>query len=332
MKSPESSRLVRGQTASPTVVHTGHSTVLPATLPTATPAATREPVDPLAVTQVMAVPHVALGITRPPTEADMPLWVLLLALTALTLPALASFRVVARVTGRLADRWPPLKALGVILLAIAAGAASFAYTRRIQRIRTETAPHPVPLVPMALSSDPAPDAASKPAPFPATREGRAAFVRTMVSVLCHKGLTRRQAVLFTAHLARETGWGRWVRGNNFGNIKAGRGWTGPTFSMVDARGFQGRYRAWPVLEQGVESTLSLVRDSARYRKAWKLLRAGDVRWYGQLGLDGYYEGPTGHAQDGSRFHTDHDLATVQAVQREYEGIVALATQYNGGDA
>jgi hypothetical protein len=164
-----------------------------------------------------------------------------------------------------------------------------------------------------------------PPPAPVT------FVRAIVPMLERQGLTRRQAVLFVAHLARETGWGRWVRGNNFGNIKAGRGWTGPTFTLTDARGFTGQYRAWPTIEQGVESTLALVRDSARYRKAWKLLRAGDVRWYGQLGLDGYYEGPTGHAQDGSRFHTEHDLATVQAAQHEYESIVALATQYKGSD-
>jgi hypothetical protein len=263
----------------------------------------------------------------------MPLWVLLLVLTALVFPALAAFRVVARATGRLADRWPPLKALGVILLAALAGTASYRLVRRNARLRAETAPQSVPLVLVSTSTHPTPLAAPDPAiPFPRTALGRAAFVRTMVAVLCRKGLTRRQAVLFTAHLARETGWGRWVRGNNFGNIKAGQGWTGSTFSMVDARGFEGRYRAWPALDQGVEGTLALVRDSARYRKAWKLLRAGDVRWYGQLGLDGYYEGPTGHAQDGSRFHTEHDLGTVQAVQREYEEIVALATQYNEGDA
>jgi len=325
MISPQSSRPVATQATPPTVAH---SAVLPGTLPAATRQATREPVDPLAATQAVPAPRPAVAVAQPANPADMPLWVLLLALTALTVPALASIRVVARAIGRLAERWPPVKAVTLILLAIAAGAASFAYTRRIQRTRAESAPRTVPLVPLALSVRETPEPS---APFPATREGRSAFVRAMISVLRRKGLSRRQALLFAAHLARETGWGRWVRGNNFGNVKAGRGWTGPTFSMVDARGFEGQYRAWPTLEQGVESTLALVRDSSRYRKAWKLLRAGDVRWYGQLGLDGYYEGPTGHARDGSRFHTEHDLATVQNVQREYEGIVALAAQYDGGE-
>ncbi len=336
MISPESSRPVTRQATPPTAAH---NAALPGTLPAATRLATREPVDPLAATQAIAAtpaPHLVATVAQPPTEADMPLWVLLFVLTALAIPTLASFRVVAQAIGRLAGRWPPVKALGLIALAVAVGAASFAYTQRIQRVRAQTVPQSVPIVPPAPANEAAPDAGSKPspwpaAPFPATREGRMAFVRTMVTVLRRKGLTRQQALLFAAHLARETGWGRWVRGNNFGNVKVGRGWDGPTFAMRDARGFDGQYRAWPTLEQGVESNLALVRDSARYRKAWKLLRAGDLRWYGQLGLDGYYEGPTGHARDGSRFHTEHDLATVQGVQREYEGIVALAAQYDGGD-
>jgi hypothetical protein len=298
--------------------------------------ATRDPVDLLAATQVMTVPHTAIGMTQPSSAAEMPLWVLLLVLTALTIPFLAALRLVVQVLCRLADRWPPLKALGVVLLLVLAGMASYWLTRRFIQTDPETAPQSVPLVwPSTSRATPASSPKPPPepsAPFPATREGRAAFVRTMVSVLCRKGLTHRQAVLFTAHMARETGWGRWVRGNNFGNIKVGRGWSGATFSMRDARGFQGQYRAWSTLEQGVESNLALVRDSSRYRKAWRLLRAGDPRWYGQLGLDGYYEGPTGHARDGSRFHTEHDLSTVLNVQREYEGIVALAAQYDVGES
>jgi hypothetical protein len=321
--------------AAPRMAQAGHKTALPAVLP----AATREPGDPLAATQMLAVPlvpHPALDMTQPSHEADMPLWVLLLALTALTFPALASFRMVAQATRRLADRWPPLKALGVIVLAVAPGTASYVVIQRNLRTHVETTPQSIPLAARSGPAEPVPQTGSKPmsepaSPFPATREGRTAFVRTMVSVLCRKGLTHRQALLFAAHLARETGWGRWVRGNNFGNVKVGRGWTGETFSMRDARGFTGQYRAWPTLEQGVESNLALVRNSARYRKAWKLLRAEDVRWYGQLGLDGYYEGPTGHARDGSRFHTEHDLSTVLDVQREYEGIVARAAQFDGGE-
>lgn len=338
MKSPQTSRLVGAQTVPPHMAQHGHNGVLPGTLPAATHPATRESVDPLGATQVLSVPSVpnpAVYAAPLPNPAEMPLWVLLLVLTALTIPLLAALRLVVPALCRLANRWPFFKVLGAVLLLALAGMASYWLTRRFIRTDLETVPQSVPL--LWPSSSRATSGTPKPvtepsAPFPATREGRAAFVRTMVSVLRHKGLTRRQALLFAAHLARETGWGRWVRGNNFGNIKAGSGWTGPVFTLTDARGFTAQYRAWPTLEQGIQSTLALVRDSARYRKAWRLLRAGDPRWYGQLGLDGYYEGPTGHARDGSRFHTEHDLATVQAVQREYEGIVALATQYDGGNA
>jgi len=346
MKSIECSRLAHPRPTAPTVAQAPHRAAAlsvgggPAaqTAPQATGS------DTAHATLGVPVPgHAAGGLAMAPgtSEADMPLWVLLLALAALVLPAMVSLRLVARWIGRLTNRWPPLRALGVILLAVLAGVASYSVTRRNLHARAETAPRSTPLVLPSNSTtalgQSMPQSATKPeaepsAPFPGTPAGHAAFVRTMVSVLRRKGLTHRQALLFAAHLARETGWGRWVRGNNFGNVKKGRGWSGPTFIMRDARGFVGEYRAWPTLEQGVESNLALVRESGRYRKAWKLLRAGDVRWYGQLGLDGYYEGPTGHAHDGSRFHTEHDLSTVLNVQREYEGIVALATQYDGGDA
>lgn len=153
------------------------------------------------------------------------------------------------------------------------------------------------------------------------------FVHAIVPALERQGLTRTQAVLFAAHLARETGWGRWVRGNNFGNIKRG-GWSGESFQLIDRLGFLGTYRAYPSVDEGLRDAVALIRNTPRYRRAWRLLQAGDSRWYGQLGLDGYYEGPTGHARDGSRFHTEHDLSTVLNVQREYDGIVALVRNHS----
>lgn len=214
-------------------------------------------------------------------------------------------------------RW---RIMAVVTAAITSGVM---VTRWVQARVQQTTPLGVSThaeVPAAAVLQPEPPAIQSPAPQ--------VFVRMILPALERQGLTHVQAVLFAAHLARETGWGRWVRGNNYGNIKAGSGWTGDTFWMTDARGFRDQYRAWPTLDQGVQSTVALIRDSARYRKAWRLLRAGDPRWYGQLGLDGYYEGPTGRARDGSRFHTEHTLATVLDVQREYEQIVNLVRRYN----
>lgn len=152
----------------------------------------------------------------------------------------------------------------------------------------------------------------------------ATFVRSVVPALEHLGLTPIQAVFFAAHLARETGWGRWVRGNNFGNIKTGD-WSGRSFQLTDRLGFRGTYRAYDTTEAGLRDAVALIRDSSRYRRAWRLLQAGDTRWYGQLGLDGYYEAAPEHGQHGM-----HTLATIGDVQREYEQIVDLVRRCAGG--
>jgi hypothetical protein len=278
--------------------------------------------------------------------ADWPLRALLLAvLVAMAASACAarhSYQALgalwAVVRRRIPRRliWVMPRARWRIMTAVAAAlASSFLVTRwvqaRVQQSTTLGVPTQVDVPAGFLHSVREPDAATwQPAPPAIQSPAPQVFVRMILPALERQGLTHAQAVLFAAHLARETGWGRWVRCNNYGNVKAGSGWTGETFWMTDARGFRDQYRAWPTLDQGIQSTLALIRDSARYRKAWRLLRAGDLRWYGQLGLDGYYEGPTGHARDGSRFHTEHDLSTVLNVQREYEQIVNLVRRYDAG--
>lgn len=209
----------------------------------------------------------------------------------------------------------------ILFFATFAGIASFVATRWVDT-REARAPVEDSSVPRVASASTIPPEAPK---FSATPEGRATFVQTMVPLLQRHGLTRDQAVLFTAHIARETGWGRWIYRNNFGNIKVPQGWTGESFWLTDARGFRDRYRAWSTPDEGIEANISLIRDVKRYRKAWSLLKAGSPHWYGQLGLDGYYEGPPDRSQKG---HTDHNLATVSPVQRDYESIVALVRRYN----
>jgi hypothetical protein len=155
--------------------------------------------------------------------------------------------------------------------------------------------------------------------------GHIAFVHTMVPALMGRGLSHESAMLFTAHAARETGWGKAIWNNNIGNIKIGSTLRGPWFWMTDARKFTDKYRAYDTIDDGLDDDLSLVRNSTRYRKSWAMLQTGDPNWYGQLGLDGYYEGPPDPNHPGQ--HTNHNAATIIPVQHEYDQIVALARKY-----
>jgi hypothetical protein len=49
-----------------------------------------------------------------------------------------------------------------------------------------------------------------------------------------------------------------------------------------------------------------------------------------LGSTATTRAPPGHARNGSRFHTEHTLAAVLDVQREYEQIVNLVRRYDAG--
>jgi hypothetical protein len=211
---------------------------------------------------------------------------------------------------------------GSIVLAMITGTVTFLTVRRVQESVVDTTPAIRPNTPMHVQV-PAQSVApvtTSPATSPA------AFVRNTVPLLERHGLTHAQALLFCAHLARETGWGRWVSHHNFGNIKAGPGWTGATFRLIDARGFSGKYRAWSSAEEGIGGAVSLIRDSLRYHQAWTMLQSIDSHWYGQLGLSGYYEGPPNRERPGE--HTIHSRGTVSPVQREYNSIVTLVRRYD----
>lgn len=161
--------------------------------------------------------------------------------------------------------------------------------------------------------------------FPNTTAGHIAFVKYMIPVLMSLGMSHESAVLFTAHKARETGWGKAVFRYNFGNIKVGSPMKGPYFWLTDRRGFRDKYRAYYTPEDGIQDNITLIQKLTRYRKSWAMLQAGDISWYGQLGLDGYYEGPPNPSRPGT--HTVHTPTTVAPVQREYAKIVALVHKY-----
>lgn len=248
-----------------------------------------------------------------------PWWFIVLVLIIVTIAAVSALRLIGAALGQLLRigrrrlpsrlRWAlhpaslPSPRVGmIVLLSAVAGAASFLVTRWVQARVTE----PQSFLQSSQRSN--------------STSSRANFVKTTISHLRRQGLSHEQAILFTAHLARETGWGKFVVRNNFGNIKVGS-WTGESFWLTDRRGYRCLYRAYATPEDGLRDNLTLIQDSARYRRSWALLQAGDASWYGQLGLDGYYEGPPDWEKPG--IHTVHNTRTVAPVQREYSTIVAL---------
>lgn len=121
---------------------------------------------------------------------------------------------------------------------------------------------------------------------------RCTFVRMVVALGQELGLSHRASELFTAHVARETGWGRSTWNYNFGNIKQ-HGQT-PWHRLNDGE----PYVSYPTARDGLAANIALVRDKPRYATPWRMLTEGNPNWYGELGVAGYYENadPRGAAQ------------------------------------
>lgn len=147
---------------------------------------------------------------------------------------------------------------------------------------------------------------------PAGQGDRARWLRDVVGRLEELGLSRASAVLFAAHVARETGYGRHLYGHNPGNVK--QFGDGPWHRLPDGE----PYITYPTPEAGLSANLALL-DRARYAEARRLLLAGDPSWYGALGLAGYYEGPP-DPSTGRRGPVT--AANVRVPQADYEGTLA----------
>src|SRR6185295_948418 len=258
-------------------------------------------------------------------STEWPVWSILLAALVVLAAVLCAVRCIrqvihAAIRSVLKNRSPlpvslPHRRRWIAITMVIAASASFLITRWVQ---AGNGPPPTlpPTRPCAVN------ASVPPAITTTRRTTPAEFTQQIVPALQHHGLSHSAAVLFAAHLARETGWGRAVQQHNYGNIKTGS-WSGPSFWLTDARGFRDKYRAYGSIRDGLSDAIDLIRKSSRYRRAWRLLERGDTRWYGQLGLDGYYE--TTSPQPGR--HGVHDLATIANVQREYDQIVNLVRHH-----
>ncbi len=153
-----------------------------------------------------------------------------------------------------------------------------------------------------------------PVAWPNTAAGHCAFVAYMRGLLAKEGLVGEQATLFIAHVARETGFGRAVWNNNFGNIKQYDNTT-PWHRLSDGQ----PYKSYASARAGVHDNIAFLRDrnGGRYLEAWRMLLRGDVNWYGRMGLSGYYE-CTG--ADGNRHTCRAD--EIHVPQAQYEGTLA----------
>lgn len=164
--------------------------------------------------------------------------------------------------------------------------------------------------------------------FTRNTAGHIQFTAYMIPLLMEHGLSREAAILFTAHLARETAYGSAVQNYNFGNLKTGQSSPQhPYYWLTDRLGRRDTYRAFDNAHDGLEEDIRFIRDKngGRYKNAWAMLLAGDPNWYGRLGLDGYYEGPKDPARPNVATH--HNAETIKVPQAEYNGIVALIRKY-----
>jgi hypothetical protein len=135
-----------------------------------------------------------------------------------------------------------------------------------------------------------------------------AFVTYLRDLLAGSGLTARPAQLFTAHCARETGFGQNIFCNCFANIKEVG--SDPWYRL---RSDGLAYSAYESPRAGIEAAIAKLRDSPRYQDAWTMLMASNVKWYSRLGLSGYYQ-----FRKSNGAIVDTTLDNVRVAQASYE--------------
>jgi hypothetical protein len=123
------------------------------------------------------------------------------------------------------------------------------------------------------------------------------------------GLSREAAILFAAHLSRETGAGHSVWCNDFGNIKAKGRWRGDWYRLGPHGDAYEPFRAYASPDAGLSAALGLIAHAALYREAWALLTRGDPAWYAALGRAGYYQSDP---EASEREYVEHFLPAVRA--------------------
>jgi hypothetical protein len=177
----------------------------------------------------------------------------------------------------------------VIAVGLATGVLVWLGVRSIAQGATAASGSDDPLEP--YSGDPAADANGHRTPsgprvvkkqIPPYPGDRCTSVRSILATVQQAGLSGRAAVLFTAHISRETGYGNSVKNNCWPNVKAPA--TGsPWFRHSDEP-----YTAFPTSLAGMRRALEIL-DLSRYASAKRKLLAGDKTWYSDLGIGGYYE-------------------------------------------
>ena len=144
-------------------------------------------------------------------------------------------------------------------------------------------------------------------PFPGTV---CAWAREMLALVERQGFRGKPAKLLIAHIARETGFGRSLWNNAFGNVKQfdayARNHAWHRLSDHEP------YMAFQSADDGMRYMIAVIRGTGGMRRqAYNKLMAGDQTWYGDLGRSQYYG-------DAPR----NDAAAIEAAavrgQREYD--------------
>lgn len=121
------------------------------------------------------------------------------------------------------------------------------------------------------------------------------FVQYCRELLPRVGLPAPAVDLFIAHIGRETGFGRGsadrggkslgVYDYNFGNIRAFATTIAPWYRHVDGL----PYRAYMSGAEGLRDAVDFMVRNTRYNKAYEMMTRGEVLWYSELGIAGYYQ-------------------------------------------
>lgn len=130
-------------------------------------------------------------------------------------------------------------------------------------------------------------------PGPARFKTTCDFVAYCREMLPRVGLPGPAVDLFTAHLGRESGFGKNTRCYNFANIRVFASGTAAWYRHTDGL----PYRAYLSGAEGLRDAVDFIIRNKRYAHAYELLLAGSPLWYSELGIAGFYQthDPVTHA-------------------------------------
>lgn len=175
----------------------------------------------------------------------------------------------------------------------------------------------VPIEPVPLGGTPVPGRRTPMSVADARRLISAEYRRRF-----GRDLKRSQVDVLVAQWAVETGFGRSVWNDNFGNVKAGRSWTGPYVLLLTwewhTRGgvrrkerWRAPFRAYPTPQAGISSWLGIL-ASQRHRGALAHVLSSDPRAFGRA-LGNVRDGGSGYGTVSAQQYGDSVASAYRKV-------------------